>query len=153
MARTGNSTCAGCATIRRLMKCPGRVILRRHNGASSGSSRIISLGCVRAANNSLLFPAPGTDDVSLMTMEVVEEEEDRRNVCSFVSHSSPVAASGFRGRGCRRDRARDLPRSTRDRTRRARVSVDSREINRLRARLSEDRRIFYAEVAQKLVQS
>jgi len=29
-----------------------------------GSSRIISLGCVRAANNSLLFPATGTDNVN-----------------------------------------------------------------------------------------
>jgi len=83
-ARTSNSTCAGCATIRRLMKCPGRVILRRHNGASSGSTRIISLGCVRAANNSLLFPVPGTDDASLMT---TGKEEDHRNVRSFISHS------------------------------------------------------------------
>jgi len=83
-ARTSNSTCAGCATIRRLMKCPGRVILHRHNGASSGSTRIISLGCVRAANNSLLFPAPGTDDASLMT---TGKEEDQWNVRSFVSHS------------------------------------------------------------------
>jgi len=63
--------CAGCATIRRLTKCLERVILRRHNDASSrqGSSRIISLGCVTVANNSPLFPSllPTPDDASLMT--------------------------------------------------------------------------------------
>lgn len=79
-ARTVNSVCAGCATIRRLTKCRGRVILRRHNVASSGSSRIISLGCVRAANNSLLFPTPDTTDASLMT---TAGEKDRRGVRSF----------------------------------------------------------------------
>lgn len=46
------------ATIRRLTKCPP-CYSSRHNGASSSSSRIISLECVRAANNSLLFPLSG----------------------------------------------------------------------------------------------
>lgn len=62
----GDSTCTGCATIRPLTKCLERVILRRHNDASSrqGSSRIISLECVTVANNSLLSPAPAPSPFS-----------------------------------------------------------------------------------------
>lgn len=99
-----------------------------------GSSRIISLGCVRAANNSLLFPAPGTDNVSLMT---TGEEEDRRNARSFRTVCQLPRQASVDADACRRDRA-GLPMGIREI---GHVDLESRstyEINRLRARLPEE---------------
>jgi len=70
-----------------------------------GSSRIISLGCVRAANNSLLFSAMGTDNVSLMT---TAEEEDHRNARSFRTVCQLPRQTSVDADACRRDRA-DFP--------------------------------------------
>lgn len=116
------------------MKCPGRVILRRHNGASSGSSRIISLGCVRAANNSLLFPVLGT----------VVNDDGRRGGAASPKHSlvhfAQFASCRVRLPWMRMHPhadaiARDFPRVREI----GHVDLDSRstrEINRLRARSS-----------------
>lgn len=140
-AQRARATCAGCATIRRLMKCPGRVILRRHNGVSSGSSRIISLGCVRAANNSLLFPASGINASLMMT----RRRRSRRIAKTFARSFRTVrqlprqASVDADASACRRDRA-GLPTNTRDRSRRSRVPVVVRDRHR----------IFYAEIVKRV---
>lgn len=147
-ARTGNPTCAGCATIRRLMKCPGRVILRQHNGASSGSSRIISLGCVRAANNSLLFPASGTNASLMMTRRKrrsrrIAEMFARsfRTVCQLPRQASVDTDAS----ACRRDRAALSHEYARSVTS---ISSPSRlEINHLRARSPS---FFYTEIVKRV---
>lgn len=107
---------------------PGaRVILRRHNGVSSGSSRIISLGCVRAANNSPLFPVRPVR--ALRQRRIVNDDaRHRRNVPS--THPPPLICSSRslarrRARSPRRVRDRDSRTHTRDfpRTARSHTSI------------------------------